>query len=108
MPDTHNCKNFFDQGGDELVIGGKLTFLEGGSIGGIQYVIPLMPYVPDSTAETVEELVEDFNTLLASIRASGLMLPAPPTPPESGGGDGDDDNGSNGSGSGSGGGGESA
>ena len=91
MPDTHNCKNFFAPGGDELVIGGKLTFLEGCSLGGIQYIIPLMSYVPDSTAETDEELVEDYNTLLAAIRAFGIMQPAPPPdPPESGGGEGGD------------------
>ena len=29
MPNTHNTKNYMAHGGGELVIGGKLTFLEG-------------------------------------------------------------------------------
>ena len=32
MPNTHNTKNFFAHGGNELVIGGKLTFLEGAEV----------------------------------------------------------------------------
>ena len=32
MPDTHITKNFFAHGGSELVIGGKLTFLEGAEV----------------------------------------------------------------------------
>lgn len=40
---------------------------------------PVIPEVPvaasqaDSTASTVEDLVEDFNSLLAKLKASGLM-----------------------------------
>lgn len=48
MPDTHNTKNFFTDGGDELVIGGKLTILDGASVdgeglsggGGSSYTLP--------------------------------------------------------------------
>ena len=48
MPNTHNTKNFFAHGGNELVIGGKLTFLEGAEVenfpgesgGGGEYTLP--------------------------------------------------------------------
>ena len=48
MPNTHNTKNYMAHGGNELVIGGKLTFLEGaevenfpgGSGGGSSYTLP--------------------------------------------------------------------
>ena len=48
MPDTHNTKNYMAHGGGELVIGGKLTFLDGaevenfpgGSGGGGSYTLP--------------------------------------------------------------------
>lgn len=32
MPNTHNTKNYMAHGGGELVIGGKLTFLEGAEV----------------------------------------------------------------------------
>ena len=34
MPETHNTKNFMAHGGNELVIGGKLTFLPGAVVEG--------------------------------------------------------------------------
>ena len=44
MPDTHITKNFFTDNGDELVIGGKLTVLEGAIVegldGGGSYQLP--------------------------------------------------------------------
>ena len=48
MPDTQNTKNFMAHGGNELVIGGKLTILpgavveglDGGSGGGNGYTLP--------------------------------------------------------------------
>ena len=49
MPDTHVTKNYFAHGGNELVIGGKLTFLEGAEVenfpgegsGGEGYTLPV-------------------------------------------------------------------
>ena len=35
MPDTHITKNFFAHGGNELVIGGKLTILPGAVVEGL-------------------------------------------------------------------------
>ena len=48
MPNTHNTKNYFAHGGNELVIGGKLTFLDGAEVnnfpgesgGGDSYTLP--------------------------------------------------------------------
>jgi len=46
MPDTHNTKNFMAHGGNELVIGGKLTILPGAVVegldggGGSGYTLP--------------------------------------------------------------------
>ena len=34
MPDGHNARNYFAHGGNELVIGGKLTFLTGATVEG--------------------------------------------------------------------------
>ena len=57
VPDlTRNTHNYFAQGGNELVIGGKLTFLPGATIeGGDDLFTPSLPfdqiaYVPDSEA----------------------------------------------------------
>ena len=81
MSNTHITKNYFAHGGDELVIGGKLTILEGavvenaseeGSFDGDGGMLPAA-YVPDSQATTIAGLKEDFNALLAALRASGLM-----------------------------------
>ena len=58
MSDTHTTKNYFAHGGNELVIGGKLTFLTGatveggeglfdGSEGGGTYTLPV------ATADTL-------------------------------------------------------
>ena len=82
MPNTHNTKNFFAHGGNELVIGGKLTFLDGaevenfpGSTGG-SAVSGAAPYVADSEATTVAALKTDFNALLAALRNAGLLATA--------------------------------
>ena len=48
MPNTHNTKNYMAHGGNELVIGGKLTFLDGAEVenfpggggGGDSYTLP--------------------------------------------------------------------
>ena len=48
MANSYNTKNYFAHGGDELVIGGKLTFLDGAEVdnfpgeggGGGEYTLP--------------------------------------------------------------------
>lgn len=76
-----NC--YFAHGGKELVVGGKLTFLPGATVEGLEglfYDVPEAelvtlptPEVPDSTATTVAQLREDFNRLLAVLRSAGLV-----------------------------------
>ena len=90
MPNTHVTRNYFAHGGNELVIGGKLTFLEGATVEGGEGLfdseneneIVAAAYQADSTASTVAALKEDFNTLLAALRTAGLMeATAPAEPP---------------------------
>ena len=90
MPNTHVTRNYFAHGGNELVIGGKLTFLEGATVEGGDGLFDstdeagLSPaaYQADSTASTVAALKEDFNALLAALRTAGLMeAEAPSEPP---------------------------
>ena len=81
---TRNTHNYFAQGGNELVIGGKLTFLPGATIEGGDDLFGQpssfepIGYVADSEATTIAALKDDFNTLLAAIRNAGLMESAPP------------------------------
>ena len=90
MPNTHVTKNYFAHGGNELVIGGKLTFLEGATVEGGEGLFdntpeetaPVLAYQADSTATSASGLKEDFNALLAKLRAAGLMpAEAPAEPP---------------------------
>ena len=93
MPNTHITKNYFAHGGDQLVIGGRLTFLPGAVVEGGDglFDVPaggdaaLIPFIPDSTATTVATLREDYNRLLSALRSAGLMAP---TAEPSEGGDG--------------------
>jgi len=74
-------KNYFAHGGNELVIGGKLTFLPGSTVEGAEGLLDVpqsaasapLPFVPDSKATTTAALREDFNQLLAALRGAGLM-----------------------------------
>ena len=83
---TRNTHNYFAQGGNELVIGGKLTFLPGATVEGAEGLFdlpsastpasPTMPYIADSEATTVAALKDNFNALLAALRTAGLMAAA--------------------------------
>ena len=82
-----NTKNYMAHGGDELVIGGKLTFLPGATVEGAEGLLDIpqdsgasgqqIPYVADSKATSTATLREDFNKLLAALRSAGLMAAAP-------------------------------
>jgi len=69
-----NVKNYTEQGGEKTVIGGTLEFtddaqvvnLPGGSI-------TSAAYQADSTATTVSALKDDFNVLLAKLKAAGFV-----------------------------------
>ena len=77
---TRNTHNYFAQGGNELVIGGKLTFLPGATIEGGDDLfgqspsVTLIDYVADSEATTTAALKDDYNALLAALRSCGLMV----------------------------------
>ena len=65
---SYNAKNYTEQGGEVTHIGGKLVIDEGGSIEGLQ-----AENQADSTATSVANLKDDFNSLLAKLKAAGLM-----------------------------------
>ena len=77
---TRNTHNYFANGGNELVIGGKLTFLPGATVEGGDDLFGQPPsfepigYVADSEATTIAALKDDFNALLAALRSCGLMV----------------------------------
>ena len=65
-----NVKNYTEQGGEKTVIGGTLEILSGAEVVGL--------FTPagnqtDSVATTIADLKTDFNTLLAKMKAAGLM-----------------------------------
>ena len=70
----YNTKNYQSPGGNEWVIGGKLEILEGAEVTGL----PSSPFSKAenqeaSTAEAVEDLKNDFNSLLEKLKTAGLM-----------------------------------
>ena len=83
MSEMRTTKNYFAHGGNELVIGGKLTFLPGAEVEGMQGLFDELPaaeqieqrapLVPDSEATTVAALRESFNGLLTALRAVGIL-----------------------------------
>ena len=66
---SYNTKNYMEQGGEKLVIGGTLEILEGASVTGL----PIAEHQADSTATDVAGVVTDFNSLLVKLKAAGLM-----------------------------------
>ena len=92
MPNTSNTKNYFAHGGNELVLGGKVTILPGATIEGAEGLFgrlpengyPPLPFQADSSATTVAALREDFNALLIKLRAAGIMEMSAPDQDEGG------------------------
>ena len=91
MNDSHTTKNYFAHGGEELVIGGKITFLPGATVEGGEGLFDLptggtgsaqVPYVPDSKATSASALREDLNKLLAALRAAGILATEETVPTE--------------------------
>ncbi len=64
-----NVKNYTEQGGEKTVISGTLEITESGVVTGL----PRAAFQANSTADSVETLVSDFNALLAKLKAAGLM-----------------------------------
>jgi len=80
--ETRNTRNYFAHGGNELVIGGQLTFLPGATIeggddlfgsSGSESSFDVLPYMQDSEATTIAALKDDFNNLLAAMRKAGFI-----------------------------------
>lgn len=67
---TYNTKNYTEQGGEKTVIGGVLEIKEGALITGL----PVLENQADSTADSVETLVTDFNNLLTKLKVAGIMI----------------------------------
>ncbi|MEG0986683.1 MAG: Head fiber protein [Clostridia bacterium] len=86
----YNCKNYTAHGGNETVIGGKLTFLPGATVEGGEGLFEssgsdftVMPNQASSEATTIATLKEDFNSLLGALKTARLMTAD--TPAEGGG-----------------------
>ena len=67
-----SVKNYTEQGGDRTVIGGTLEIVAGGQVVGL---FTPAAFQADSTATTIAGLVTDLNSLLAKLKAAGLMEP---------------------------------
>ena len=74
----NSTRNYHAHGGNEWVIGGKLTFKPGAIVEGAEGLFDLptgkqLPAIADSEATTVAAMREDYNLLLAELRKAGLM-----------------------------------
>lgn len=67
----YNTKNYAEQGGDVVHIGGKMIFEEGAEILGL----PSSENQAASTATQLSGLKADFNALLIKLKEAGLMEP---------------------------------
>lgn len=74
---TYNTKNYTEQGGEKTVIGGTLEIKEGATVTGLpsssSTEMPVLENQAESTAEDIETMVLDFNSLLSKLKAAGLM-----------------------------------
>ncbi len=69
-------KNYTEQGGEIIHIGGKLIIEDGASVQGLSSSdvdFPVMDNQTDSEATTIAALKEDFNGLLSKLKSAGLM-----------------------------------
>lgn len=75
---SSSTRNYHAHGGNEWIVGGKLTFLPGAVVEGAEGLFDptpaaKLPFVAESEATTVAALREDFNALLAVLKAAGIM-----------------------------------
>lgn len=67
---SYNTKNFMEQGGEKLVIGGEMEITSDATVTGL----PVAENQANSTATDAPGLVADFNALLTKLKAAGLMV----------------------------------
>ena len=84
---SYSTRNYMAHGGEELVIGGKLTFLPGATVEGAEGLFDIpsagsvqLPPIADSTATSATALRADFNALLSALRSAGIIAAAPAEP----------------------------
>ena len=79
---SYPTKNYREQGGEKIIIGGEVLIVSGAKVvidpQAIIQGLPTTSFTPctsqaTSNATTTEELVSDLNSLLAKLRAAGLM-----------------------------------
>jgi hypothetical protein len=79
---SYNTRNYREQGGEKTVIGGEVILAANSKVtidpAALIEGLPDGNFTPaagqgDSTATTIEDLVVDFNALLAKLRSAGLM-----------------------------------
>lgn len=68
-----NVKNYTEQGGEKTIIGGTLEISEGGKLTFAGTEVSPAENQANSTAVDAAGLVSDFNSLLANLKAAGLM-----------------------------------
>ena len=68
-----NVKNYAEQGGNKCVVGGTLEITSEGSFTINGSPLTRAANQEDSTASTIADLTTDFNSLLAKLKAAGLM-----------------------------------
>jgi hypothetical protein len=79
---SYNTKNYREQGGEKTVIGGEVILAANAKVtidpAAVIEGLPGGNFTPassqaNSTATTIEDLVVDFNALLAALKSAGLM-----------------------------------
>ena len=82
---SQSSRNYHAHGGNEWVIGGKLTFLPGATLEGAEGLFDTptngqvqLTNLSASEATTVAALREDYNRLITGLKAAGLMVPDEP------------------------------
>jgi len=70
---SYSIKNHREQGGDKTIIEGELVILAGGKLLFNERELKPAAFQEASTATTVADIVADLNSLIAKLKAAGLM-----------------------------------
>lgn len=69
----HNTKNYRERGGERWVVNGVLEVTDTGVLMLNNKPLIRATNQPDSTALTIADLKDDFNSLLQKLKYAGLM-----------------------------------